>query len=123
MSVPNWSTNVLPMTPTEPGPTPADSPEAPSRAAIGALQALGGHALVIAAAYLAGQFTEPTPSNQFADLAAVVLVFLGGQAVLGLTCLVLSAIRFRQGRRYYGLGLLGGWLGGLALFVLIQPYG
>jgi hypothetical protein len=45
--------------------------------------------------------------------------FLLGQALLGLATVVTSMVQYRRGWRYTGLGLLGGWLGGLLVAIAI----
>lgn len=101
--------------------TTSDLPaaEAPARAAIAGLMALGGHAVSLLAAYLAARLVQPSAGGGLEDVAAAALTFLGTQVVLGLTCLIVSAILFRRGRRFTGLGLIGGWLVGLLIVVVL----
>jgi len=49
----------------------------------------------------------------------VALVLVGSEAALGLACLVAGAVQFRRGRREIGLGLVVGWIVGLAALVLL----
>ena len=95
------------------------SGDTPSRAAVTGVIALGGHAVSLLAAYLAASVVQPSAGGGFEDLAAAVVAFLGSQVVLGLACLVVSTILFRKGRRYTGLGLIGGWLVGLFVVVIL----
>jgi hypothetical protein len=101
--------------------TTSDLPagETPPRAAIAGLIALGGHAVSLLAAYFAARIVQPSAGGGFEDIAAAALTFLGSQVVLGLTCLIVSAILFRRGRRFTGLGLIGGWLVGLLIVVIL----
>jgi hypothetical protein len=99
------------------------STETPKRAGIAAAIAVGAHLVVLLAAYVAAQIVEPTASNGFEDLAAVALTFLGGEILVGLAVIVVSAILFRRGWRYTGVGLMGGWIGGWLLLLLVQTLG
>jgi len=81
--------------------------------------ALGGHAVSLLAAYLAARLVQPSAGGGLEDVAAAALTFLGSQVLLGLTCLIVSAILFRRGRRFTGLGLIGGWLVGLLIVVVL----
>ncbi len=101
--------------------TKSDLPagEAPSRAALAGVIALGGHAVSLLAAYLAASAVQPSAGGGFEDLASAVVTFLGTQVVLGLACLIIGAVLFRKGRRFAGLGLVGGWLVGLLLVVIV----
>ncbi len=92
-------------------------PFRPARLAIGALYPLAGHALVVAAAYLAGLIARPSAGGGFEDLAAVAVTGIGGEALLGSACLVVGSIMFRSKDRERGLGLVGGWVAGLAILV------
>jgi hypothetical protein len=95
------------------------SGDTPSGAVVTGVIALGGHAVSLLAAYLAASAVQPSAGGGFEDLAAAAVAFLGSQVVLGLACVIVSAILFRNGRRYTGLGLLGGWLVGLFIVVIL----
>jgi len=83
------------------------------------LYALAGHVLIVAVAWVASRLVTPSAGGGFQDLAAVALVLVGGEAALGLACLVAGAVQFRRGRREIGLGLVVGWIVGLAALVLL----
>jgi hypothetical protein len=105
------------MTETAPKPTA----EAPIRAVVAGLIALGGHAVAFLAGYVVAGVVRPSPGGGFEDLAAVVMTFLGLEILIGVGCLVVGAVMFRRGRKYTGVGLLGGWLVGLLILItLIQ---
>ena len=93
--------------------------EKPSRAAVAGVIALGGHAVSLLAAYLAASIVQPSAGGGLEDIAAAAVIFLGLQVVLGLACLIISAVLFRKGRRYTALGLIGGWLAGLLLVMIL----
>jgi hypothetical protein len=96
--------------------------ETPKRGVIAAAIALGAHAVVVLAAFLAGRLVNAEDGGGMQDLAAVVMTLLGGEIITGLACLVVSALEFRRGRRYTGLALMGGWLLGLlVVVVLLRP--
>jgi hypothetical protein len=90
------------------------------RAAVAGLIALGGHAVSLLAAYVAARVVKPSAGGGFEDVAAAAVTFLGSQVVLGLACLIVSAVLFRKGRRYTGLGLIGGWLAGLLIVLILS---
>jgi hypothetical protein len=96
------------------------STETPKRAGVAAAISLGAHLVVLLAAYIAAQIVAPSDGGGFEDVAAVALTLLGGEIVIGLAATVVSAILFRRGWRYTGLGLMGGWIGGLALLLVVQ---
>jgi hypothetical protein len=97
------------------------SAPSPRRAIVGALIGLGSHALVAAAAFVAGRVVQPSAGGGFDDLAAVALVLLLAEIVVGLGCLAVGIVVFVKGERDLGLGLVGGWLVGLiAGFILLR---
>lgn len=85
----------------------------------GGLYALIGHIAVVIAAFVAGAVTKPSPGGGFEDVAAAGLAAVGGEALLGIVCLTGGAVLFRRGDRETGLGLVAGWLAGLAILVII----
>jgi hypothetical protein len=89
------------------------------RATVAGVIALGGHAVSLLAAYIAARVVQPSAGGGVEDLAAAAVTFLGSQVVLGLVCLIVSAVLFRKGRRFTGLGLIGGWLAGLLLVLIL----
>ena len=93
--------------------------DTPGRAAVAGGIALAGHAVSLLAAYLAARVVKPSSGGGLEDVAAAAVTFLGTQVVLGLGCLVVSAVVFRKGRRFTGLGLIGGWLLGLLIVVIL----
>jgi hypothetical protein len=85
----------------------------------GALYALAGHVVVVLGALLAGLFIKPSSGGGMEDLAAIGLIVVGGEALLGIVCLLTGALMFRRDERERGLGLVAGWLAGLAIVVII----
>ena len=94
------------------------TPFAPRRFGRGVLYAVAGHVVIVLVAWLASLLVTPSPGGGFEDLAAVAIVLVGGEAVFGLTCLVGGSLQFRRGQRELGLGLVVGWVVGLAALVL-----
>jgi hypothetical protein len=101
-------------TPVEPA---ADTP---ARGILAGAIAFGGHVLVFLAAFLAGRLVKPSGGGGMEDLAAVVVTLLGGELLLALTCLIAGAVLFRRGWRRTGVGLMGGWLVGMVIVVMLQ---
>lgn len=91
----------------------------PARLRQGVLLALVGHAAVVIGAFVAGRVVRPTPGDGFEDLKAIVFTLSGGELLLGLVCLVAGALLFRKDERERGIGLIAGWLVGLALVVTV----
>ena len=85
----------------------------PRRALLGAAIALVAHGLSIAAGFIAGQVVEPSAGGGFEDLAAVVVTFLLGQAVLAVGSVIASIILTRRGRQDVAVGLIIAWALGL----------
>ncbi len=96
------------------------STDTPKRGGVAAGIAVAAHALVLLLAFLAGRVVSPSPGGGMEDVAAVAVAFLGGEALVGLAAVIASMVLFRRGARYTGLGILAGWIGGLALIVLYQ---
>jgi hypothetical protein len=94
-------------------------PFRPGRLGLGVLSAFIGHAIVVAAALITGMVVKPSAGGGFEDLAAAGLTGLGGEAMLGLVCLVWGTLLFRHGERERGFGVVAGWLAGLAIFVVV----
>jgi hypothetical protein len=93
--------------------------EAPKRGVIAAAIALAAHVLVVLAAFVAARVVGPGEGMQ--DLAAVVGTLLGGEILVALTCVIVSAVQFRRGWRYTAIGLMSGWLAGfVAVMVLVR---
>ncbi len=101
------------------GTAPKPTAERPLRAGVAGLIALGGHAVAFLAGYLVASVVRPSTGGGFEDLAAVVMTFFGLELLLGLACLVAGAVMFRRDRKYTGLGLVGGWLVGLLILVVL----
>ena len=97
------------------------STETPKRGFIAAGIAIAAHVVVVLAAVLAGQIVSPSTGGGMEDLAAVAVTLLGGEILIGLTCVIVSALQFRRGWRYTGIGLMGGWLVGL-LAVMVRLF-
>jgi hypothetical protein len=104
------------VTETTPAQTTGDTP---GRAAVAGVIALAGHAVTLLAAYVAARAVQPSSGGGFEDLAAAVVTFLGTQILLGLGCLIIGLRAFVKGRRYTGLGLVGGWLAGLIVAIAL----
>jgi len=100
--------------------TSEPSTDTPKRGGVAAGIAIAAHVLVLLLAFLAARVVSPSPGGGMEDVAAAAVTFLGGEAVVGLAAVIASMVLFRRGARYTGLGILGGWLGGLALLVLYQ---
>jgi len=47
------------------------------------------------------------------------VVGYGAEVLLGLVSLMWGALLFRNGERERGLGVIAGWLAGLAIFVIV----
>jgi hypothetical protein len=93
--------------------------EAPKRGVIAAAIALGAHAVVVLASFVAARVVTPSGGG-LQDVAAAVVTILGGEIVIGLACVIIGALQYRRGLRYTGLGLVGGWVVGfLAVMVLL----
>jgi hypothetical protein len=56
-----------------------------------------------------------TPTEGLGDLGRALIEFFGIEIVSGTACLIGGAVFYRLGRREVGLGLLLGWIVGLAL--------
>jgi hypothetical protein len=89
--------------------TPNPATETPKRGVVAAAIALGAHALVVLAGFLAIRIVGPG-SEGFQDIAAMVLTIFGGEIVVTLACVIVGAIQYRRGRQYTALGLMAGWL-------------
>jgi hypothetical protein len=46
-------------------------------------------------------------------------LFLLAEALLGLVVVVTSMVQYRRGSRYTGVGLLGGWIGGMLIAAVV----
>jgi hypothetical protein len=101
------------------GPAPQPTAETPSTALKAGLLPIAAQGIVLMLAFIAGLIVKPSNGGGMEDLGAIASVFLGGEIVLGLTALVLAMVRFRRGRQYTGLGLVGGWIVSLAVVFLI----
>lgn len=97
--------------------TPEPVTETPKRGGIAAAIALAAHALVILAGFVAPRVVGP--SEGFQDLAAVVLAVFGGEIIVTLACVIVSAVLFRRGQRYTGLGLMAGWFVGIIIVMAL----
>lgn len=96
------------------------STDTPKRGVIAAAIALGAHAIIVLAGFLAARIVSPSAGGGMEDVAAAAVTVLGGEALTGLAALIVSALLFRRGARYTGLGLMGGWVVGLvAVMVLL----
>jgi hypothetical protein len=85
----------------------------------GALLAIAGHVLVIVAAFIAGQVVEPSGGGGVEDLAAVAVVFVGGEILLFLTCLIGGIVSLVRRKPDLAVGLIAGWLlGGLFVWLI-----
>jgi hypothetical protein len=99
--------------------TPDPATDTPKRGLIAAAIALGSHVVVILVGLLAARLVRPSNGGGMEDLAAAVVTVLGGEILTGLACLIVSAVQFRRGWRYTGLGLMGGWIVGLVAVALL----
>lgn len=103
------------MTATPPAPSSTDTPK---RGVIAAAIALGAHALVVLAGFLAAQMVDASGGG-FQDIAAAVATVLAGEIITGLACVIVSAVQYRRGQRYTGLGLMGGWIAGFVAIMAL----
>jgi hypothetical protein len=97
--------------------TPEPTAEKPVRGLVAAGIALAAHGLIFLIAYLIGQTADS--GDGFQDLAAVAATIFLGEAIVGLAALIGGALVFRRGRRFTGLGLVGGWLLGLLVLGIL----
>ena len=81
--------------------------------------AFGCHLVVLGAAVLASRLVEPSGGG-FQDLAAFVVTFFGGELLLALASLIVGTVLFKRGRQRTGVGLMGGWLAGMVVVVMLQ---
>jgi hypothetical protein len=88
------SATVLPVTST----TPAPATETPKRGVIAGAIVLAGQVVVYLLALVGGS-----------------TFLFGGEVLLTIACLVVSAILFRRDWRYTGVGIMAGWFVGLLL--------
>ena len=91
--------------------TPNPATETPQRGVVAGAIALGAHAVVLLASFLAVRIAGPG-SEGFRDIAAGLLTLFGGEIVVTLACVIISALVYRRGRQYTALGLMIGWLVG-----------
>lgn len=85
----------------------------PRQGALGLVIGLAGHGVAFLFGFLAGQLVEPSEGGGFEDIAAVALVFLSTEALVGIGALVATILLARRGKRDVGLGTLAGWLLGV----------
>jgi hypothetical protein len=85
-----------------------------SRLLVGVLIGVGEHVLVALAAGLAGRLVKPQGGG-FEDLAAVLMVLLGGELLVAIASIVVGIILIRRDRRELAIGLFAGWLAPLVL--------
>jgi hypothetical protein len=93
------SATVLPVTSTAPAP----ATETPKRGIIAGAIALAGHVVVFLLALVGGSS-----------------VLFGGEVLLTIACLAVSAILFRRDWRYTGVGIMGGWFVGLLVLAVLS---
>jgi hypothetical protein len=87
--------------------------------ALGLVIGLAGHAIAFLFGFIAGQLVEPSEGGGFEDIAAVALIFLGTEALLGLAAVVATVMLARRGKRDLGFGVLAGWLIGVIVILLL----
>jgi hypothetical protein len=89
--------------------------------ALGVVIGLAGHAIAFLFGFVAGQLVEPTQGGGFEDIAAVALIFLGTEALLGVAAVIATVILARRGKRDLGFGVLAGWVVGvIGVLVLLR---
>jgi hypothetical protein len=86
---------------------------------LGILIGLGEHVLVVLGAALAGRLVKPQGGG-FDDLAAVLLVLVGGELLVAVVSLVVGVILIARNRRELGIGVLVGWLVPLLLGTVVS---
>ncbi|GAA1818846.1 hypothetical protein GCM10009682_44490 [Luedemannella flava] len=89
----------------------------PGRAVLGAALGLGGHVVALVGAFIAGRTADR--GQDFDDLAAVAVTFLGTEGLVLLIAVGLGGLLLARGRRDLGAGLLGGWLVGAIFCTLV----
>ncbi|GIH10740.1 hypothetical protein Rhe02_88070 [Rhizocola hellebori] len=89
--------------------------------ALGLVIGLAGHGIAFLFGFLAGQLVEPSQGGGFEDIAAVALIFLGVEALLGVAAVIATVMLARRGKRDLGFGVLAGWLVGvIGVLVLLR---
>lgn len=87
--------------------------------ALGLVTGLASHAIAFLFGFVAGRLVEPSEGGGFEDIAAVVLIFLGAEALLGVAAVIATVVLARQGKRDLGLGALVGWVIGVIVILLL----
>lgn len=92
--------------------------DAPKRGVIAGVIAFAAHLVVVLVALVAARVVGP--GEGFQDLATALMVIFGGEIVVTLACVVISAVQYRRGLRHTPVGLMAGWLVGiLAVMALL----
>jgi hypothetical protein len=87
--------------------------------ALGLVAGLASHAIAFLFGFIAGQLVEPSEGGGFEDIAAVALIFLGTEALLGVAAVIATVMLARRGKRDLGFGVLAGWLVGVIVILLL----
>lgn len=87
--------------------------------ALGLVIGLASHAVAFLLGFVAGQLVEPSEGGGFEDIAAVALIFLGTEALLGVAAVIATVLLARRGKRDLGFGVLAGWLVGVIVVLLL----
>ncbi|HCT76832.1 MAG TPA: hypothetical protein DGG94_18520 [Micromonosporaceae bacterium] len=74
---------------------------------------LASHSIAFLFGFIAGRLVQPSEGGGFEDIAAVALVFLGTDAIIGLAALIGGGVLIAKGRRDLGITLIAGWLIGV----------
>jgi hypothetical protein len=80
---------------------------------------LAGHAVAFLFGFIAGQLVEPSEGGGFEDIAAVALIFLGTEVLLGAAAVTATIMLVLRGKRDLGFGVLAGWLVGVIVIALL----
>jgi hypothetical protein len=75
----------------------------------GAFTALGGHVVVFVVTFLVG----------LASARVGGLMFLAGEALWGLACVIYGSVLFRRGEQERGFGFVVGWFVGVVVVTLL----
>jgi hypothetical protein len=100
-------------------PAQAATAETPATAVKAGLLPIAAQGILLMLTFLVGLLVRPSNGGGMQDLGAIAVVFLTGEIVIGIGTIVLAMVRFRRGRQYTGVGLMGGWIVSLLLAFLV----
>jgi hypothetical protein len=76
----------------------------------GALVAVTGHVVIFVVTFLIGSLVSSHVGG---------LLFLGGEALWGLACVIYGSLLFRRGEQERGFGFVVGWFVGVVVITLL----